>query len=266
MELDDAYANMPYIPGSETYPGRWAAAAAAYRAELGESERARLDISHGASERAAFDLFLPEETPKGLCVFVHGGYWLKFHRDLWSHFAAGAVARGWAVAIPSYDLCPAVRISEITRQIAQAVCVAAGRVRGPIVLTGHSAGGHLVARMGQAGMLPEPVAERIAHILPISPVADLRPLMRTSMNADFRLTEEEAAAESPALHPAPDAPVSVWVGGNERPVFLDQARWLAEAWGAQHVVVPGKHHLDIIEPLRDPASDLVESLLSPSGA
>ncbi len=263
MDLDDAYANMPYIPGAAAYPDRWAAAAAAYRGELAETGRAWLDIAYGETARTAFDLFLPEETPKGLCIFVHGGYWLKFHRSFWSHFAAGPVARGWAVAIPSYDLCPDVRIAEITRQIAQAVCVAAGRVRGPIVLIGHSAGGLLVARMGNAGMLPAPVADRIGHILPISPVSDLRPLRRTSMNAELRLSKDEAAAESPVLHPAPDVPVTIRVGGNERPAFLDQARWLAEAWGAAHVVVPGQHHLNVIEPLRDPQSDLVETLLSP---
>ncbi|QIE46542.1 alpha/beta hydrolase [Pseudohalocynthiibacter aestuariivivens] len=263
MDLDDAYANMPYIPDANGYPPRWAASAADYRDKLVDAGHARLDIPYGDTKRTAFDLFLPKGTPQGLCVFVHGGYWLKFHRTFWSHFAAGPVARGWAVAMPSYDLCPDVRISEITRQIAQAVCVAAERVAGPIMLTGHSAGGHLVARMGLAGMLPAPVAGRIGHILPISPVSDLRPLMGTAMNTDFRLTDDEAAAESPTLYPAPNMPVTVWVGGDERPVFLDQARWLAEAWNAAHVVVPGQHHFDVIEPLRDPQSLLVERLLNP---
>lgn len=31
MKLDDAYANVPYIPGGEGYPPRWAAEAAAFR-------------------------------------------------------------------------------------------------------------------------------------------------------------------------------------------------------------------------------------------
>ena len=32
-DLDDAYANMPYIPGGADYPAAWAKAAAAYRDE-----------------------------------------------------------------------------------------------------------------------------------------------------------------------------------------------------------------------------------------
>ena len=31
-------------------------------------------------------------------VFVHGGYWMETNRDLWSHLASGALARGWASA------------------------------------------------------------------------------------------------------------------------------------------------------------------------
>ena len=72
---------------------------------------------------------------------------------------------------------------------------AAGFVAGPMVLTGHSAGGHLVARMGCRDVALAPgVRARIRHILPISPVADLRPLLETSMNADLRLDEAEAEA------------------------------------------------------------------------
>lgn len=264
MELDDAYANMPYIPGAEDYPDRWAEEAAAFRARMQQSGRAALDLSYGPGARHVLDLFLPEDEAKGLCIYVHGGYWLKFHGSFWSHFAAGPLGRGWAVAVPSYDLCPDVRIADITRQIAQAVSAAAGRVRGPVVLTGHSAGGQLVARMGAEGMLPGAIAARIAHIMPISPVADLRPLRQTSMNDAFLLSEEDAEAESPALHPAPDVPVTIWVGGAERPVFLDQARWLSEAWGARLVTVPDRHHLDVIDALRNPESAMVSDLLAPA--
>ncbi len=42
--------------------------------------------------------------------------------------------------MPSYDLCPTIRISGITAQIARAVTAIAARMDGPLVLTGHSAG------------------------------------------------------------------------------------------------------------------------------
>ena len=106
MELDDAYANAAHIPGAGNYPGRWRAAAKAFRDELSAAGRARLDLPYGEGAREKFDLFLPKDAAQGLLVFVHGGYWLDFSRSDWSHFAAGGLASGWAVAMPSYDLCP----------------------------------------------------------------------------------------------------------------------------------------------------------------
>ncbi|MDJ0822017.1 MAG: alpha/beta hydrolase [Paracoccaceae bacterium] len=262
MELDDAYANAAHIPGAEAYPAKWAAAAAAFRQQRAVTGRIRPGLMYGHGTRQVLDLFLPDGPSQGLVVFVHGGYWLRFDRSDWSHLAAGAVARGWSVALPSYDLCPRVRISDITRQIAQAVSVTAREVSGPIRLMGHSAGGHLVARMTAEGVLPGDVRARLAHVLSISPVADLRPLMRTSMNADLQVDTAEAQAESPVLHPAPAVPVTVWVGADERPVFLEQAQALATAWGCAHHVAPDKHHFDVIAPLADPDSAMVATLLS----
>ena len=86
MDYDRAYANGPFIPGAETFPPRWAREAAAFRAALGP--RARTGVSYGPRPRNALDLFLPDATPQGLLVFVHGGYWLRFDRDLWSHLAS----------------------------------------------------------------------------------------------------------------------------------------------------------------------------------
>ncbi|MDX1819651.1 MAG: alpha/beta hydrolase [Paracoccaceae bacterium] len=261
-ELDDAYANAAYIPGAADYPPRWERAAAALREGLLEQGLADLDQPYGESARQRFDLFHPGGTAKGLMIFVHGGYWLRFDKSVWSHLAAGALTQGWAVAMPSYDLCPKVRIADITRQIAAAVTAAAGMVAGPIALAGHSAGGHLVARMLQPGLLGDAVADRLHHVMPISPVSDLHPLLRTSMNAEFKLDAAAARAESPALMTERlPVPVTVWVGADERPVFLDQARWLAEAWGCAHVVDQGKHHFDVIDALADTQSDMIGRLL-----
>ena len=114
---------------------------------LAEKGRARLDLVYGDGQRNRFDLFLPEDTPKGLVVFVHGGYWVRFDKSYWSHLARGSVEHGYAVAMPSYTLCPQTRISGITREIGAAIAAAASMIAGPIHLTGHSAGGHLATRM-----------------------------------------------------------------------------------------------------------------------
>ncbi len=258
MELDDAYQNAAYIPDGDSYPARWTAAAAAFRDGLGA--RAECGLPYGDHAREVFDVFRPDGAARGTVIFVHGGYWLKFDRTYWSHLAQGPLSRSWAVAMPSYTLCPENSIAGITTQIAAAVGAIAARTEGPIVLTGHSAGGHLASRMLAPGLLPVEVAQRIIRAVPISPVADLEPLLKTSMNADFKLDPDSARAESPVHQPAPDIPVTVWVGEDERPAFLDQSRWLAEAWGATCRIEPGRHHFDVIEDLTDPDSDLTRLL------
>ena len=251
MQLDDAYSNAAYIPGGNDFPARWDKDAAAFRA----TARAELDLPYGPDPRQRLDLFLPEAPAKGLFVFVHGGYWLAFDKSTWSHFAAGALARGYAVAMPSYPLCPQVRIGDITRSVQAAIALAAQRVDGPIRLAGHSAGGHLVARMACDDLAPD-WRGRGARVVPISALSDLSPLRMTTMNKDLQIDAAEAFAESPISHAA-TVPVSVWVGGDERPAFIDQSRWLSNHWRAPLTIDPGLHHFNVIDRLADPDSALM---------
>lgn len=262
MDWDDAYANTKHIPGGAEYPNQWRRDADAFRQIMSVLGRARLGVMYGHGTREVVDVFLPDGIPKGVFVFVHGGYWRMFDGSMWSHFAQGALDQGWVVALPTYDLCPRVRIADITRQVAQAISVIAHGYDGPIRLAGHSAGGHLVSRMLAPDVLPTDVLARVETSVPISPVADLRPLMNTRMNDDFKLDDASAAAESPVLQPKPPVPATVWVGGDERPVFLDQAQWLADAWGCGHVVDPNRHHFDVIDGLLDADSALMRAILS----
>lgn len=283
-DWDDAYTNGAYIADGAAYPEKWAKLAQEFRAEMLAAGRAELDLRYGPAARATLDLFhpagaaaglpastppnTPPNTPRGLAVFVHGGYWMAFDKSSWSHLAAGALARGWAVCLPSYTLAPEARIAEITRQVAAAIRFAAARVAGPLRLAGHSAGGHLVTRMVCADSpLPEDVRSRIGHVVSISGVHDLRPLLRTRMNATLRMDEAEAAAESPALlRPMEGCSVTCWVGSAERPEFLRQNDLLANIWtglGAdmRNVHAEGRHHFDVVEELANPASRLTDVLV-----
>ncbi len=266
IDWEDAFANGRYIAGAADYPDRWAGAARGFRARA----RAREDIAYGTNPRARYDLILPDGAARGLVVFVHGGYWLQFDKSFWSHLAAGAVACGWAVALPSYPLVPEASLPEITAQIARAVTHAAGQIAGPIRLVGHSAGGHLVTRMICADSALAPcLRARLARVVSISGLHDLRPLQSTAMNAQLGLTAESALQESPALQaPLLGVPVTVWVGAQERPEFLRQAALLREAW-ARHdadialVVAPERHHFDVIADLSAAGSALTQALLTP---
>ena len=264
MDYDDAYNNVNYIPGGQGYLDAWEAEGAEYRALEATLGRARLNTTYGDDPRQMLDLFHPAGPPAGVIFFVHGGYWRMLGREYFAHLAEGAREAGWAMAMPSYRLVPDVPLSDIVSDIRTALVRVAEMTKGPIVLSGHSAGGHLVARMLMADVgLPLGVTSRLRRVVPISPLSDLRPLMKTSMNADFKLTEENAAAESPALHPKlREVPVHVWVGAAERPAFVDQARWLAAAWDAELTEEPKRHHYNVIDGLKSPKSALFQALLT----
>lgn len=265
-DLDAAYDNVSAVGNAGDYIARWTREAAAYR-ETAPFETRR----YGEDPRQIVDLFAPSGPSAGLVVFVHGGYWRRFDGAMFSHFAAGCAARGWTVATPSYRLAPSVRLTEIAADIGRAVQSAAHSIEGPIRLSGHSAGGHLVARVvAEPAPMAAEIRARVDRVLSISGLHDLRPLLRTAMNDDLRLDGEEAAAQSPALlAPGLRGAVRAHIGGDELPAFDAQAYALAEAWGADRVALSaaaGANHFDVIEPLKDPGSDLVAWLTAPPEA
>jgi acetyl esterase/lipase len=268
-DWDAAYANTVNIAGGAAYPDRWEKDAASFRHLLQREGRAELSIRYGEGERNRFDLFRPAGTPKGLVVFIHGGYWMRFDESSWSHLAAGPLEAGFAVAMPTYTLCPENRISGITREVGIAIEAAAARVAGPLHLTGHSAGGHLAARMvSVTSPLPGAVRSRIGNVVSISGLHDLRPMMTTAMNATLKLDEDEALAESPALlRPLPGTRLICWAGAGERAEFLRQNALLANVWaglGASTACVeePDRHHYSVIEGLEEASHPLTRALLA----
>lgn len=262
IDWEDAFQNTSYIPDGEGYPKAWTRRAASYR----DTVAGEIDIAYGEGPRERLDLFRPAGGAKGLAVFIHGGFWLKLDKSFWSDLAAGPMAHGWAVALPSYPLAPKAGIPDITRSIGRAIEAAAGMVEGPVRLAGHSAGGHLASRMvSGTSPLGAATAGRVERLVSISGVHDLRPLLLHSMNGELGLTPETAEAESPALlAPRPGVAATAWVGARERPEFVRQSALLAEAWSrrgseARLVAEPGRHHFDVIDGLRDPGHPLTEA-------
>ena len=144
MILADEYNNRAMVPDHPRIIAAWHSDAAAFRA----TAHGDLDVAYGAGPRNRMDVFSPASQTDGpIVVFIHGGYWRTFDKAMFSHMAAGAVAHGLTVAVPSYSLCPAVTVPDIIDELRQC-CLKLRHIFGkPLVVCGHSAGGHLAACM-----------------------------------------------------------------------------------------------------------------------
>lgn len=269
IDWDEALDNIGHVPGADVTLERWKRLAEDYRRSPEVAGSLETDLAYGPRPRNRMDIIRTASRSRGLVVFIHGGYWIRLGKEFFTHLAEGIRMAGFDVAFPGYTLAPEARVSGITAEIATAVEFAARHGDGPVTLVGHSAGGHLATRMVcDDSPLSASVRDRLARVVAISGLFDLRPLLRTEMNRILSLDDREARAESPVFHqPVSDRPgfeVVFWVGALERPEFLRQTQLIFEAWKPfREVVLVHKRHRDhfsVIEDLADPDSALVRTI------
>jgi arylformamidase len=254
--LQSEYDNSAKVAGSDALLANLPRLAADFRVR---HRFADYGVPYGPSARQRLDLFWPDASRAApMAIFVHGGYWQHSDRAAWSHLAAGLLAHGMAVAMPSYDQCPAVAMPVVVDHLL-AVAPALFRLHGRKMLAiGHSAGGHLAAMLlandWSAQGLP---ADLIYAALPISGLFDLQPLVRTSVNDALGMDAAVARGVSPMFLPAPGRPLHAVVGGDEGVEYARQSRELAAAWGGAWEVSPGHHHFNVVSELADPTSRVV---------
>ncbi len=267
IDYEVEYNNRARVPENPALIAGWAKDAALYRE--GHPPRA---IAYGPSARQIIDFF-PGNGNGPIVVFIHGGYWQALDGSSFSHLACGLNAHGVGVAISSYDLCPNVTIDAIIGQMRTATRELA-RLGQRLVISGHSAGGHLAACMlatdwkaFDASLPPDLVIAAYA----ISGLFDLLPLIDTSINKALGLDETTAKAASPLFwRPPARGSLDAVVGEAESAEYFRQSRTIVELWGRAGVAtrfgtVPGANHFTAIAPLSDPNSPTVLRLKELAG-
>ncbi len=264
MDLELEYNNRLRVPDSAARIAGWARESENFRATWA---RGTLGIPYGDGARERLDLFEPEGDGP-LAVFIHGGWWQALDRSFVSHLARGLVMRGVAVAMPSYDLCPAVPLRRIVGQM-RAACVALHRRTGRrLLVAGHSAGGHLAAMLlatdwrATDRALPERL---VGAALPVSGVFEIEPALATSLGPALNLTPAEARALSPRHLPPAPGEVHAVAGEAESAEFIRQTRDFAAAWGASAEILPGADHFTVLDPFTDPDHPLVARAAAMAG-
>lgn len=269
VDYEVEYNNRARVPENPAIIAGWANDAKTFREAHSSRHQA---ISHGTGARNRIDLFSGDGAGP-IVVFIHGGYWQALDGSFFSHLAGGLNAHGIDVAVPSYDLCPAVSIADIIGEMRAAMRELAKRGR-PLVVSGHSAGGHLAACMlatdwrALDASLP---ADLVTAAYAISGLFDLRPLVKTSINTALKLDDASARAASPLFWPAPSrGTLDAVVGDNESAEYFRQSRTIVDAWSAAGIAtrfatILGANHFTAIAPLADPGSPMTLRLKQLAG-
>jgi arylformamidase len=243
IDYEAEYNARAMVPEHPEIFARWTDEAACYR----ECAPCELGLKFGDTPRQAVDVFLP--GARGMVMFIHGGWWRALDRTMFSHMARGLNVHGIAVAVVGYDLCPDVSIGDIVEQMRRACLF----LRRPVVVAGHSAGGHLAAAMTAT-------VNTVTAGYAISGVFDLEPLLGLAANVDWRLDALSARKLSPHRWPKPAASFDAVVGGRESNEFKRQSRSLADAWDARYEEIVWANHFTVLDALCDPDSAMVARL------
>jgi arylformamidase len=273
LDYQAEYNNRARVPEHPQIIAEWERDAAAYR--VAWAERSQLGLRYGDHSRQTIDIFEPDalDPNRPLVLVVHGGYWRSLHPSMFSHWAAGANAHGYPVAVAGYRLCPEVGIADIIADVRAAALFLYRTFQKPLVVCGHSAGAHLASTLVAADWQSVGVrCDFIRKGVGVSGVFDLAPLIETEMNVELRLEADSARAVSPAYWPVPTGiRFEAWVGDDESSEFLRQSRLIAERWGAANAdmrleIIPNANHFTAPNGLSDPNSALVAALVGIAAA
>jgi arylformamidase len=227
-------------------------------------------VAYGEHRLQRYDVFAPKDAaPTPILIFWHGGGWTNGYRAYVHFMAQHVCALGITLIAPSYRL---VSESKLPAAYDDALaCLAHVHANAPawggdaqrILLSGHSAGGHLAALV--ALRRQSPVHEAIRACLPISAIMDLH----HPCPAPGSL--EERIYQLVLRNPADDALLSpiCWAAGNRIPFELNigehdservriSNRRLATLLQAQQIPVAlhehaGQSHFDTHTSLAQPA-------------
>jgi len=250
---------------------RWSDRSEKFRQNVDSS----LNCQYGDGEKDKLDIFRCGEANAPLFIFVHGGYWQRGDKSVYSFVAESFINSGIDVALIGYQLCPVASMTNIVEKIQEAIIwiwhnaenysISKNRIN----VSGHSAGGHIT------GMILATDWQQISSDLPtdlvktgipISGLYQLEPLRKTTIADALGLDDVESMALSPHFfEPITTAPILVTLGGAETPEFHWQTDQFVEKWKLHDISLdyhaePDVDHFGVVERLASKDSQIFKKI------
>ncbi|CAD7085982.1 unnamed protein product [Hermetia illucens] len=238
----------------------------------------KANIKYGPGEKQLLDIYYKEdEQGMPVVVYIHGGYWQDFSKDISAFWLAPYLENGCRVILVGYDLCPAVTLSELVNEIKDGLkyCLeyAAETNAKAVSIIGHSAGAHLTISALDRETLTLPTINLVKSIYLVTGIYDLTVLINSSVNENNKLTLDESNVEqlSPMLFDytylrGHKLKIYVIAAEYESPLFIEQSEGMNKQLekfniDSQYKFISGVDHLDILEQLGKNDFELTQLLL-----
>jgi acetyl esterase/lipase len=188
-----------------------------------------------------------------LVIFIHGGFWRpQFDRSHASSMCAAIAGAGWTTAAIEYRRIPGnpdATLEDVNLAVAKLPSLVSQH-GGKIILSGHSAGGHLALWAGVKCASIE-----LAGVLALGPVADLQSAYATgigdhAVRAFLGCSPDERVGIDPARMPTPTTAVTLIHGIQDAiaPIALSE-NYAARHQGARLVPIENCGHFALIDPM-----------------
>lgn len=236
----------------------------------------KTDIAYGTDkERNILDVYIPKGVKKAPVVFfVHGGAWVFGNKSVFSGPGKMLAEQGIVAVSTNYRLSPKVKHPEHIKDIAKAFAWTVDHVAeyggdpGKICLTGHSAGGHLVALLATDESYLKAEKKSFADIRGVAPISGVFTIdARAKFFKDIFGEDEEVCRGGSPIHNI----------GKKHPQFLilhadkDMAGLSAQAEAFHAAMKKEKNateilqlkdrtHLTILTSAKDPADPVAVAL------
>jgi acetyl esterase/lipase len=219
-------------------------------------------FAYGPDPSQVIDIRLPPSGSGPLVVMLHGGFWRStYDRTHTGPMTSALASLGYVVAIPEYRRTGGGGGWPATFRDVSAALDALDR---PIVLMGHSAGGHLA--------LWAAASRSVRAVVSLAGCADLTMCDRLGLGGGATaLLMGGSALEVPSRYAdadpallAVDAPVTLLHGMADDVVPIEVSRSYASRTGAELRELPGTGHYELIDPLSSAWPQVLEAL--PTGS
>ena len=252
---------------------KWSNWSEDFRANVDSS----LDCQYGKGEKDKLDIFRCGKPNAPLFIVIHGGYWQRGDKSIYSFVANSFVNSGIDVALIGYQLCPGARMTNIVDKIREAIVWIWNNAdeysisKNRINVSGHSAGGHITAMILATDWkevsknLPDNL---VKTGIPISGLYQLNPIRETTIADALGLDDAESLALSPHFfEPQTQAPILVTLGGGETSEFHWQTDNFVNKWkglkaSLDYFAEPDVDHFGVVERLANLESQIFTKVKS----